>query len=131
MTMPSPFTLGGVTQCVYPQDAQRLSACDASRGTSQYGARVSATDLEPLGAISHARYYSPELISTCDPTGAQVNFDYGLGYNWVAPAWPYVADRCGAPWFVLLSGQLLRFCPSADQHAAWTPGGRDDCQEER
>ena len=68
MTMPSPFTLGGVTQCVYPQDAQRLSACGASPGTSQYGARVSATDLEPLGAISHARYYSPELISTCDPT---------------------------------------------------------------
>mgnify|MGYP000858361248 CR=1 FL=1 len=128
MTMLSRFTLGGVTQCVYPQDAQQFSACGALPGTSQYGARVSATDLEPLGAILHARYYSNELISTCDPTGEQVNFDYGLGYNWVAPAWPYVADRCGAPWFVLLSGQLLRFCPSADQHAAWTPGGCDDCQ---
>ena len=68
------------------------------------------------------------MISTCDPTCEQVNFDFGLGYNWVATAWPYVADRCGAPWFVLLSGQVLRFCPSEDQHAVWSPGGCDDCQ---
>jgi hypothetical protein len=55
MTMLSRFTLGGVTQCVYPQDAQRLSACDASPGTSQYGSRVSTAVTTCGGFATHRR----------------------------------------------------------------------------
>ncbi len=120
--MESKHTIGYEVQCAYPED------CGQGGCGSDCGPNVGATDLEAAGAISGFRTFSDKLISTCLPRCEEVNFDFGLGYNWLASAWPFVLDRCGGPWYVVLPPRkVLRFCLSQDGCAICSPGGCEDC----
>ncbi len=124
MSTVSKFSKGYQIQCVYPND------CGGGGCGGDCGPGLGATDLGALGVPLHARFFSDELISTCDPRCQEINFDFGVGYNWLVSAWPYVLDRCGGPWFVVLPpGKVLRFCAGDARYAVYAPGGCGDCSE--
>ena len=80
----------GEGQCVYPNDC---GGCGCSTGCGGFDDLPLART--PLG---HVRYYSNELLSTCcspwneDETPLPTQFDFGMGFGWLASDWPYLAD---------------------------------------
>ena len=44
-----------------------------------------------------------------DHLGEEVDFDFGVGFNWTVSAWPYITDIQNDQLLVVLPGYSLRF----------------------
>ena len=102
MTKPRLFVQGRTCICADTV----LHLCNCQGGVCQSEVCVTQGDW----FWKHARAKKTDITSThADHLGEQIDFDFGIGFNWTFSAWPYITDAQNDTLLVVLPGYSLRF----------------------